>query len=791
MVNYLLTVLLFFSFSLWAQDVPGNFSTGLKADSFELLSSIKEANPRYIKHRGLPSEVDLSPNMPPIGNQGRQGSCVAWSTGYANKSYHEYIERKDKENWKYMINGLPNYKVLFSPAFIYNQINGGKDNGSSISDAMSLIVSRGALTLDQMPYDVNNFTRQPTPDQFQLASKFKAKEFQKLRYNDPSEIKAQLSAGRPVVAGILIDTSFYELKGKTIYQSSAGQSLGGHAITIVGYNDSTGAFKFQNSWGIEWGDKGFGYIDYKYFSRVCRSAFVMVDIIDPNIEVTKITPGAENTPEVATIVDNSIKAPQEVNASKGNYSDKVVLSWTPVANAIGYEVYRAYPEEDEYELVGLSANTYFEDTGVFQDTAYNYKITSVSEFAVSEKSEGTATGFATVTKVSVPVKVSGLTASVGLYSDRIVLNWQAISNANGYIVYKYDPNTRNYRVTGKTQVNQFEDKNARKNGIAEIYTILAYNNAGNGDPSNATIGRTSVVQKPSAPRDLVASMGQYRDKVDLQWTKANGANEYVVLKYEQFAWNPIGTTDKESFTDTNVSRGRKYYTVISKTKDNIYGSYSNYAMGYVDTNLARGSSKLATPQNLSAKLDLNSKEVLLSWDKVNGADEYNLWYKKPGANKWNFMDKVIGEKSSMIVNLPEKNTFYLFSVTSKSLMGGDSEFAKAVSTVDSIPRKAAARRSFLAVNKLDQIAGTWSALQWDGNTGVKNIVMEIEAVDSSHVTIKIDNKKTYTAKYIQQSPEIDFEGKIKIKLNADDSLMVEVKDSSVIKEKAELSFLRD
>jgi hypothetical protein len=145
----------------------------------------------------------------------------------------------------------------------------------------------------------------------------------------------------------------------------------------------------------------------------------------------------------------------------------------------------------------------------------------------------------------------------------------------------------------------------------------------------------------------------------------------------------------------------------------------------------------------------------------------------------------------MIVNLPEKNTFYLFSVTSKSLMSGDSEFSKAVSIVDSIPRKASARRSFLAVNKLDQIAGTWSALQWDGNTGVKNIVMEIEAIDSSHVSIKIDNKKTYTAKYIQQSPEIDFEGKVKIKLSADDSLMVELKDSSVIKEKAELSFLRD
>jgi translation initiation factor IF-1 len=57
--------------------------------------------------------------------------------------------------------------------------------------------------------------------------------------------------------------------------------------------------------------------------------------------------------------------------------------------------------------------------------------------------------------------------------------------------------------------------------------------------------------------------------------------------------------------------------------------------------------------------------------------------------------------------------------------------------------------------------------------------MEIEAIDSSHVTLKIDNKKVYTAKYVNQSPEIDFEGKIKIKISSDDALMVEVKDTSI------------
>ncbi len=43
--------------------------------------------------------------------------------------------------------------------------------------------------------------------------------------------------------------------------------LGGHAIAIVGYDDSKQMFTFQNSWGSSWGDKGFGYLPYSYLTN--------------------------------------------------------------------------------------------------------------------------------------------------------------------------------------------------------------------------------------------------------------------------------------------------------------------------------------------------------------------------------------------------------------------------------------------------------------------------------------------------------------------------------------------
>lgn len=88
----IIILLLNFQTSIFAQ--PSFRSLGMKQESSELLSSLKETNPYGISHRGLDSKVDLSPSMPPVGNQGEQGSCVAWSTAYATKSFQEYIERK-------------------------------------------------------------------------------------------------------------------------------------------------------------------------------------------------------------------------------------------------------------------------------------------------------------------------------------------------------------------------------------------------------------------------------------------------------------------------------------------------------------------------------------------------------------------------------------------------------------------------------------------------------------------------------------------------------------------------
>jgi C1A family cysteine protease len=43
--------------------------------------------------------------------------------------------------------------------------------------------------------------------------------------------------------------------------------LGGHAVMAVGYNDITQRFIVRNSWGIDWGKKGYFTIPYAYLTN--------------------------------------------------------------------------------------------------------------------------------------------------------------------------------------------------------------------------------------------------------------------------------------------------------------------------------------------------------------------------------------------------------------------------------------------------------------------------------------------------------------------------------------------
>lgn len=200
----------------------------------------------------LPSQFNL--NMPPIGDQGQQGSCTAFSVGYATMGFH--IKRFSNTNYS--------YSNIGSPKFLFNLCKASDcDGGSSYPSAFKVLKNKGICTLNIMPYSDASCSEQPNSSQYSNANNFKINGWSYVSLNSTENIKRLLYSNYPVMISITCYDNFFRYTGG-IYRSISGTNKGGHAVCIVGYDDNTGAFKVQNSWGTSWGDAGYFYVPYTF-----------------------------------------------------------------------------------------------------------------------------------------------------------------------------------------------------------------------------------------------------------------------------------------------------------------------------------------------------------------------------------------------------------------------------------------------------------------------------------------------------------------------------------------------
>lgn len=234
---------------------------GLPIDEAEIEKHLN--NPTGEKS-SLPSSIDLSYRFPVPGNQGSQNSCSGWAVAYACMSGAE----TKKRNW------TPNSTShAFSPSYIYNQINGGANVATNLEDALNLLKSEGVCTLTYWLYSESGFAAQPNSIQSANASLYRIKRYYSV--SGRTNIKREIYKGNGVIIWINVYPELRELNSAdSMYDDFSGNSLGGHYICLIGYNDSKKAFKFINSWGTNWGENGYGWIEYSSLDKYKVTGFI-------------------------------------------------------------------------------------------------------------------------------------------------------------------------------------------------------------------------------------------------------------------------------------------------------------------------------------------------------------------------------------------------------------------------------------------------------------------------------------------------------------------------------------
>jgi hypothetical protein len=253
------------------------FSTGGKFDK-EMYEDVEMFEPLANNRKNpLPEKVSLQQYCPKALNQGEQGSCVAWAAAYSARTVIE-AQRTGKN---------PD-QIAYSPAFMYNLISIDRKTcqGSYLKLAMDNLMEIGAVGFNDFKYDPRDCNKKPSAELQQKARANTIKGFQRLTIEQKGKtyemlaMKQNLAQGSPVIIGMMVGGSFMQaMQGKEVWKPTNSdynqRGFGGHAMTVVGYDDykEGGAFLIMNSWGADWGKNGFCWVRYSDFKEFNVEAY--------------------------------------------------------------------------------------------------------------------------------------------------------------------------------------------------------------------------------------------------------------------------------------------------------------------------------------------------------------------------------------------------------------------------------------------------------------------------------------------------------------------------------------
>lgn len=264
--------------------------------------------------------------------------------------------------------------------------------------------------------------------------------------------------------------------------------------------------------------------------------------------------------DTAGVTANYVSVPGNISIT--NINDCLKVSWNAVGSVSKYRIYRKDTYNKSWKLIAESTTPYYSDNTVQNGVLYQYTVRAVgNNGGMSAYLNGRC-----MTALKMPSVWMNCT------SDSVVVNWNKMSTATGYRVYKKTSSDSYWTCIGTISGNNTTyliDK-AVQEGKTYIYTVRqVYSNV----YGSYNSGISTVFYKAPLITTKLSPKG-----IAINWTKAPVGSGYVIERKTQSNqnWVQIATVNglgNLNYADANASYGQLNYYRIKVNGANLI-SYS-------------------------------------------------------------------------------------------------------------------------------------------------------------------------------------------------------------------------
>jgi C1A family cysteine protease len=227
----------------WTPDVPD-------IRDYQYSKTLKLGRPT-----STPDAVDLRAFMPPVVDQGNEGTCTLRST-IGMLMHNQIITGQQLVNLSTYF-GYYNARALEGSTIT--------DSGAMLRDVIASLATTGICPEPLWPDNPANLNVKP-PQAAYDAAKYKVGIYARL--NSLDDMFVCLAGGHPFVFGMSVYEAFESDEtartGNVFMPGANEKQVGAHAVCAVGYIKSRDRLIVRNSWGPSWGMAGYFTLPFSY-----------------------------------------------------------------------------------------------------------------------------------------------------------------------------------------------------------------------------------------------------------------------------------------------------------------------------------------------------------------------------------------------------------------------------------------------------------------------------------------------------------------------------------------------